>query len=86
MELEELRKSIDAIDTQMVALFIKRMETAFQIAACKKKQGLPVFIPEREAIVLEKVVSQACPDMQDYIRQLYMLIFEISKDYQNKQT
>ena len=37
MEIEKLRKDIDSIDSELTALFCKRMETAGKIAEHKKK-------------------------------------------------
>ncbi len=85
MELNRLRNDIDTIDEQIVALFLKRMEIASQIATYKKQQGLLIFVPDREAEVLNKITSKVNTDMQDYICRLYQEIFEISKDYQIKQ-
>ena len=44
MELEHLRQQIDRIDDELVALFVRRMEIAAQIADYKKQNGLPVNI------------------------------------------
>ena len=37
MEIEKLRKDIDSIDSELTALFCKRMETAGKIAEYKKE-------------------------------------------------
>ena len=42
MDLDELRKEIDAVDRQIVALFEKRMEISERIAAYKQKVGMQV--------------------------------------------
>ncbi|MBP7633224.1 chorismate mutase [Candidatus Ozemobacteraceae bacterium] len=52
----ELRREIDLIDAQIVALLDRRAETALRIGACKKEAGLPSPLDAaREADVLERV-------------------------------
>ena len=83
MELAELRKEIDAIDDQLVALFGQRMEVAARIADYKKENGLPIFVPAREREKLQDVAGKAGPDMANYTRVLYSMLFELSRSYQS---
>ena len=85
MDLSELRGEIDAIDDQLVDLFCRRMEISAKVAQYKKENNLPVFIPSRELEILEKVSGKADPEFSGYMRTLYSLLFELSRDYQNKQ-
>ena len=48
MTLEEVRKEIDAIDSQMKPLFLKRMECSRHVAEAKAKTGGDVFSKARE--------------------------------------
>ena len=57
MTLEEIRKQIDAIDTQMKPLFLQRMECARYVAEEKEKTGGNVYVPEREREIIEKRLS-----------------------------
>ena len=52
MELEHLREEIRAVDEEMAALFVRRMETARKIAAYKRAHELPVEDRAQEARVL----------------------------------
>jgi chorismate mutase len=56
MRLEESRKLIDEIDTEIVALLNRRAELSRQIGDLKTRAGLPVRDPDREEIVLRKIV------------------------------
>lgn len=49
MNLDDLRKRIDEINAEIIALLSKRLAITAQIAKVKKEQGLPVFDPAREA-------------------------------------
>ncbi len=83
MELSELRKEIDGIDDQLVRLFCQRMDVAARIADYKKQNGLPILVPVREREKLMDVASKAGPDMANYTRVLYSMLFELSRSYQS---
>ena len=85
MELPELRNKIDSVDSELVRLFVERMALSAQVADVKKAQNLPIFVPARERDILQKVAEQAGPDMENYTRVLYSMLFELSRSYQNKQ-
>lgn len=53
--LDELRRRIDALDAQLVALLNQRATCALQIGRLKDAAGLPVYQPSREAEVLTNV-------------------------------
>lgn len=84
MKLEHLRQQIDQVDDELVTLFVRRMEIAEQIADYKKEHALPIFVPAREQEKLEAVAVKAGPEMAEYTRNLYMTIFELSRDHQGK--
>ncbi|MBQ8954410.1 MAG: chorismate mutase [Clostridia bacterium] len=84
MDLTESRKIISDIDGQIVPLFVKRMEAAAEVAAYKKKAGLPVLDRSREALVLDRVAALAGEDFGGYARALYECVMALSRDYQQK--
>jgi len=84
MDLKELRGQIDAIDDQLVELFAKRMDIAAAIGDYKKANNLPVFVPAREREKLKDVAEKAGPEMANYTRVLYSMLFELSRSYQSK--
>ena len=57
MTLEEVRAGIDAVDTQMKPLFLKRMECGKHVAEVKAQTGGDVFVLERELEIIEKRVN-----------------------------
>lgn len=85
MDITQLREKIDSIDNQLVNLFTQRMEITRDIAAYKKENNLPIYVPARERQKLQEVAKLAGPDMDDYTRVLYSMIFELSRSYQSKQ-
>lgn len=60
LDLEEIRRRIDKIDEQMVALMEERLTTVLEVAAYKKEHNLPVFDAEREA----KIIAKACAQLE----------------------
>ncbi|MDL2215873.1 chorismate mutase [Ruminococcaceae bacterium OttesenSCG-928-N02] len=58
-DLDTLRKEIDEVDTALVALLNRRMGISKEVALYKKANGLPVYQPQREAALLEKVGAAA---------------------------
>ena len=84
MDLQDLRKEIDSIDDELVRLFGQRMEIAAKIADYKKENGLPILVPAREREKLADVAKKAGPEMSNYTRVLYSMLFELSRSYQGK--
>ena len=84
MDLSEIRQDIDSIDQQMVYLFCRRMALSAQVADYKKANNLPIFVPGREREILKRVAEQAGPEMENYTRVLYSMLFELSRSYQAK--
>lgn len=84
MTLEELRREMDQVDDRLVALFQERMQVAGKIAAVKQEQHLPVLNAKREREKLEDVAGKTVPEMQEYTRVLYALLFELSRAYQDQ--
>ena len=84
MDLAELRQEIDKIDDSLVSLFGARMDIAAKIAEVKKQTGAPIFVPAREREKLQEVAEKAGPEMANYTRVLYSMLFELSRSYQSK--
>ncbi len=53
-QLKIAREEIDRVDREMAALFERRMAAVAMVADYKRKNGLPVFDPEREEAVVAK--------------------------------
>lgn len=84
MELSEYRVKIDAIDRQLVALFAERMQTASEIAAWKKENGVPILDATRERQKLAEVSALAPEALREQTATLYSLLFELSRCYQSQ--
>ena len=82
MQLDKLRGKIDHIDQELLRLFEARMETAVQIAAQKKKEGLPLLDRKYETEKIAALVDKVSPDLEPYAHILYDTLFELSRYHQ----
>ena len=60
------------------------MDIAAKIADYKKENNLPILVPAREREKLADVAQKAGPEMANYTRVLYSMLFELSRSYQSK--
>lgn len=82
MELTELRKEIDIIDRELVALLEKRMDVASSVAAYKKAAGKPILDSGRELEKLQSVNAMCRPETADLITGLFSDLMAASRAYQ----
>ena len=86
MDLNELRTSIDEIDSQILELFEKRMELCKNVALYKKENNLPVFQSGRETQIIEKVRNKTKnPALKNGTSALFTAIMDISKYLQQQE-
>ena len=81
MELSEIRAKIDAVDDQLLALFLERMDLAEEVAAYKNEHKLPILNKAREREILAKVTQRA-GDKERYAYHLYSTLFELARSRQ----
>jgi chorismate mutase / prephenate dehydratase len=65
MKLEETRKLIDEIDTEILELLNRRAEMSLQIGRIKMQAGLPIEDPDREALILRRLVRESEGSIDD---------------------
>lgn len=91
MDLTELRAAIDEVDGELLALLRRRAEISRKVGEAKKDEGGPVFRPEREQAVVDRLLrlnreSEAktgvsgLPD--DHIARIWREIFSSSRALQ----
>ena len=56
--IDSWRLRIDAIDEQLMRLLNSRSACAVEIGRIKRSLGLPIYSPEREAWILERVMRE----------------------------
>ena len=83
--LDEYRQGIDAVDAQLVELFLQRMELTGKVGAYKKVHGIPVLDAQRERDLLAKraeLVSDPCRKAD--VAQFFQSLMAISRRDQRK--
>ncbi|MFW6133788.1 MAG: chorismate mutase, partial [Planctomycetota bacterium] len=53
--LESLRERIDELDRRIVELLNERAQVVVDIGRCKQAEGTPIYAPDREHAVLERI-------------------------------
>ena len=86
-DLKQLRLQIDDIDAQLVQLLAKRSALTRQVGEFKSKTGLPIYVPSREAALIESRKQQAreVGISEDLIEDVLRRIMRESYQTQNKQ-
>ena len=79
-DIERWRKRIDTIDDQLSRLLNSRSACAVEIGKIKRALGLPVYSPEREAEILERV-SRENPGPLDHtaVRRIFERVIDESR-------
>lgn len=82
MDLQDIRREIDNIDTQITDLFRQRMQLCGAAAENKARRGASVLDETREREILSRLGTQAGEPLEMYIRALYTVVFGLSRSYQ----
>lgn len=72
MDLDDVRQKIDAIDREIITKINERVRLASEVAKAKHAAGLPIYVPEREEQVFQKLASiNEGPLTEPAIRHIY---------------
>lgn len=83
MDLQELREEIDSIDDKIVELILKRRELMTSVVGYKREHDIPVFAPERERQVLERVSNLTGSSfVGSGVKLLYGILMDLNKFYE----
>jgi chorismate mutase len=74
------RRRIDQIDTQLMGLLNSRSACAVEIGRIKRALGLPIYSPDREAEILERVMRENPGPLDDLaVRRVFERIIDESR-------
>lgn len=79
MDLNEIRQKIDDIDSNIVQLFLERMELAGDVARYKAENNMVIFQSKREDEIIERVREMAPDNIRQGTELLFTNIMDISK-------
>ncbi|MBR1673253.1 MAG: bifunctional chorismate mutase/prephenate dehydratase [Fretibacterium sp.] len=83
MDIAEIRTKIDTIDSEMLSLFLQRMELMRDVAGYKNAHSLPIIDKAREREVLAKVMDRA-GDMEEYAFYFFSKLISLACARQNE--
>lgn len=78
-DLEKARRKIDAIDDELIKLFLERLSVSREVALAKKEAKGAVVDPMREREILTKISEAAGAENENAARMFFTNIFSISK-------
>lgn len=82
MQLEDLRKEIDAIDDKIAALFTDRMAVSKKVGELKAEKGMLTENALREKEIINRVTDAMPDDIKLFGKQIFEGLFDASKAYQ----
>lgn len=83
--LDEARKEIDRIDTEMAALFEARFAAVRDVISYKMEHGLPVLDTGREEEIRSRNAGRITdPALREYYRKWFDRLLTLSKEYQEE--
>lgn len=81
MTLDELRVEIDSIDDKLLELYNQRMEYVHQVGELKNTTGAPIYRPEREQSILNRLKKQNKGKLTDgAIDALFLEMFAVARN------
>ncbi len=84
IDLSILRTRINALDDQLRALFLERMEVSAQVADYKRSVGMPVLDPVREQALLARLSEGLDDAHAEAVVSLWRQILELSRALQHR--
>ncbi|HXV20734.1 MAG TPA: chorismate mutase [Desulfuromonadales bacterium] len=65
MDIDHIRKEIDRLDSELLRIFNERAALALQIGEIKKQKGLPVYDPDRERRIFDRMQAANPGPLED---------------------
>lgn len=85
--LSAFRISIDQIDSKILELLNRRTEAALQIGRLKKANNQPIYAPEREKAVIERLVKANNGPLPDKsVQQIFQSIINQVRSFEEIDT
>ena len=81
MSLENVRKEIDKIDSELIPLLKERMLCSLKVAEIKREQNLPILNEKREQEIIDFVTEKG-GEFGSYLASVYREIMGVSREAQ----
>ena len=82
IKLNLLRKKIDDIDDELIALFLKRLDISKEIGELKKENNMKIYDPEREEEIIGMSLKNIDDNQKKYVDKFLRTLMDISKEVQ----
>ena len=82
IKLNLLRKKIDDIDDELIALFFKRLDISKEIGELKKENNMKIYDPEREEEIIGMSLKNIDDNQKKYVEKFLRTLMDISKEVQ----
>jgi chorismate mutase len=80
LDLDALRRAIDEVDQRILSLVAERVRLVLAVGDYKRAHGLPVYDPERERALLERLCKVAPPSLDhDTVRRIFERLIDESR-------
>jgi len=87
LNIDDYRKEINRLDSELLRIFNQRAQLALNIGEIKKQQGIPVYDPEREKRIFEAMSSNnPGPLENDAIIRLFERVIDESRRLERLKT
>jgi chorismate mutase len=65
LDIDHIRKEIDRLDNELLRIFNERAALALQIGEIKKQKDLPVYDPDREKRIFDRMQAANPGPLED---------------------
>lgn len=87
MTIDDYRKEINRLDSELLRIFNERAALAIKVGEIKKKQGIPVYDPEREKRIFETIsAANPGPLENDAVVRLFERVIDESRSLERTRT
>jgi chorismate mutase len=77
LDLDELRRDIDAVDQQILKLLHERARLVLQVGEYKRERAMQVYDPARERSLLDRLGGAARPPLNEgVVRRIFERIVD----------
>jgi chorismate mutase len=87
LDIDDIRKEIDRLDRELLRIFNERAGLALAIGEIKKEKGLPVYDPQREKLIFERMKAANPGPLEDSaIVRLFERVIDESRSLERLRT
>ena len=85
MDLQDARKVIDEVNTELVPLIERRMDAVVEVTRYKRESGMAVYDAERERLILERVGEKVQnPEYTASVQKIFQALMDVTKEYEEE--